>query len=51
MNKMKELATVLNKLVTYGETLISTTNSLRETFGTDAPASDDAAYQEKKQQT
>ena len=36
MGKMKELATVLDELVTCGETLISTANSLRDIFSGDA---------------
>ena len=48
MSKMKELATVLDELVTCGETLISTANSLREIFSTEAPTSDDEAKATEK---
>lgn len=37
---MKELAAVLDELVTCGETLISTANSLRDIFSGDAEAPD-----------
>lgn len=43
MSKMKELATVLDELVTCGETLISTANSLRDIFSGDADTPDSPA--------
>lgn len=43
MSKMKEFATVLDELVTCGETLISTANSLRDIFGGDADTPDSPA--------
>ena len=46
MSKMKELATVLDELVTCGETLISTANSLRDIFSGDADTPDSPATAE-----
>ena len=43
MSKMKELAAVLDELVTCGETLISTANSLRDIFSGDAEDPDSPA--------